>query len=72
MLKKAHFRPKYHIEQSAVAIGGGSGIREADRQQSSMFSYISAELRVPKDHLLRAVRGLEDAVLACCPTYPRL
>jgi hypothetical protein len=30
-------------------------MRGADCEQSSMFSYISAELRVPKDHPLRAV-----------------
>jgi len=35
-----------------------------DHQQSSMFSYISAEQRVPKDHPLRAVRVMADAALA--------
>ena len=35
----------------------------ADRQQSSMFSYISAEQRVPKDHPLRALRAMADAAL---------
>jgi transposase len=35
-----------------------------DHQQSSMFSYISAEQRVPKDHPLRAIRVMADAALA--------
>ena len=32
-------------------------MRGTDHQQSSMFSYISAEQRVPKDHPLRAIRA---------------
>src|SRR6516225_2342603 len=39
-------------------------MRGADHQQSSMFSYISAEQRVPKDHPLRAIRVMTDAALA--------
>ena len=38
-------------------------MRGADRQQSGMFSYISAEQRVPKDHPLRAIRVMADAAL---------
>ena len=38
-------------------------MRGADHQQSSMFSYISAEQRVPKDHPLRAIRVMADAAL---------
>jgi transposase len=38
-------------------------MRGADHQQSSMFSYISAEQRVPKDHPLRAIRAMTDAAL---------
>jgi transposase len=38
-------------------------MRGADHQQSSMFSYISAEQRVPKDHPLRAVRAMADRAL---------
>src|SRR5277367_1251887 len=38
-------------------------MRGVDHQQSGMFSYISAELRVPKDHPLRAIRVLVDAAL---------
>jgi transposase len=38
-------------------------MRGADHQQSSMFSYISAERRVPKDHPLRAIRAMTDAAL---------
>jgi transposase len=38
-------------------------MRGADYEQSSMFSYISAERRVPQDHPLRAVRTMADAAL---------
>jgi len=38
-------------------------MRGADSEQSSMFSYISAERRVPKDHPLRAIRAMADAAL---------
>ena len=39
-------------------------MRGTDRQQSSMFSYISAEQRVSKDHPLRAIRVMVDAALS--------
>jgi transposase len=39
-------------------------MRGTDRQQSSMFSYISAEQRVPKDHPLRAIRVMVDTALS--------
>ena len=42
---------------------GVAGTRGADCKQSSMFSYISAERRVPKDHPLRAIRAMADAAL---------
>jgi hypothetical protein len=35
----------------------------ADQQQSSMFSYISAEEWVPKEHPLRAIRAMADRAL---------
>ena len=38
-------------------------MRGTDCQQSAMFSYISAERRVPKDHPLRAIRVMADAAL---------
>src|SRR6059058_2597244 len=38
-------------------------MRGAEYEQSSMFSYISAERRVPKDHPLRAIRTMVDAAL---------
>src|ERR1035437_5451030 len=38
-------------------------MRGADYQQSGMFSYISAERRVPKDHPLRAIRVMVDAAV---------
>src|SRR2546423_4142666 len=38
-------------------------MRGRERQQSSMFSYVSLEERVPADHPLRAMRTLVDRVL---------
>ena len=40
-----------------------SGMRGDDRQPDAMFSYVSAEQRVPQDHPLRAIRTLVDDVL---------
>src|ERR1700746_1002034 len=39
------------------------GMRGADQQQSHIFSYLSPEERVRKDHPLRAVRAMVDEVL---------
>jgi len=38
-------------------------MRGADHEQSFMFSYISAEQRVPQDHPLRAIRAMADKAL---------
>ena len=38
-------------------------MRGADEQPGSMFSYVSLEERVPKDHPLRAVRQITDRAL---------
>ncbi len=38
-------------------------MRGADQKQDWMFSYISAEKRVPQDHPLRAIRTMVDVVL---------
>jgi transposase len=38
-------------------------MRGDDRQPDAMFSYVSAEQRVPPDHPLRAIRRLADDVL---------
>ena len=40
------------------------GMRGADQQQNHMFSYLSPEMRVRKDHPLRAIRTMVDEVLA--------
>jgi len=40
-----------------------ASMRGDDRQPDSMFSYVSAEQRVPQDHPLRVIRALVDAVL---------
>src|SRR5215813_6145968 len=39
-------------------------MRGDDRQQSGMWSYISAEQRVPMDHPLRPVRAMVDGAMA--------
>jgi transposase len=39
-------------------------MRGIDHQQSQMFSYLSAETRVRKDHPLRAIRLMVDEILA--------
>jgi len=39
-------------------------MRGVDTQQSSMFSYLSPEERIPANHPLRPIRGIVDAVLA--------
>lgn len=38
-------------------------MRGDDRQPEAMFSYVSAEERVPKDHPLRTIRPMVDAAL---------
>jgi len=38
-------------------------MRGDDRQAAAMFSYVSAEERIPQDHPLRAIRTLVDDVL---------
>jgi transposase len=38
-------------------------MRGDDRQPDALFSYVSAERRVPSDHPLRAIRALVDEVL---------
>jgi len=40
-----------------------AGMRGDDREPDAMFSYVSAEQRVPRDHPLRAIRTLVDEVL---------
>jgi transposase len=39
-------------------------MRGQENPQTSMFSYVSLEQRVPKDHPLRALRALVDGILA--------
>src|SRR5262245_62377870 len=38
-------------------------MRGDHREPDSMFSYVSPEQRIPKDHPLRAIRALVDEVL---------
>ena len=39
-------------------------MRGTESQQSSMFSYVSAERRVPRDHPLEAIRTMADTALS--------
>ena len=48
-------------------------MRGDDKQQSGMFSYISAEQRVPQSHPLRPLRKMVDEALAeMSPRFTRL
>ena len=48
-------------------------MRGEDAKQEAMFSYISAEKRVPAEHPLRAIRKLVDAVLEeMSPRFARM
>ena len=40
-----------------------AAMRGDDRQPRAMFSYVSAEERVPQDHPLRAIRAFVDEIL---------
>src|SRR6266436_4088873 len=49
------------------------GMRWTDHEQSGMFSYLSAERRVPKEHPLRPLRVMIDAALkALGPRFAKL
>ena len=49
------------------------GMRGMDHQQSQMFSYLSPETRVRKDHPLRAIRTMVDEVLGTLsPPFDRM
>jgi hypothetical protein len=48
-------------------------MRGDDRQQGAMFSYVSAEQRVPAGHPLRPVRQMVDEVLQeLSPRFDRM
>ena len=48
-------------------------MRGLDTQQSSMFSYLSPEERIPENHPLRPIRTMLDAVLAALsPRFERM
>ena len=48
-------------------------MRGDDQQQGAMFSYLSPEKRVPRDHPLRVIRAISDPVLKeLSPEFDRL
>ena len=48
-------------------------MRGGDESQGGMFSYISAEARVPSDHPLRPIRAMADAALVrLSPEFSKL
>src|SRR5437763_17207760 len=48
-------------------------MRGTDHQQSHIFSYLSPEQRVRKDHPLRAVRAMVDEIMhALSPAFDRM
>jgi hypothetical protein len=56
-----------------LQVEGSLPMRGDDRQTEWMFSYVSPEARVRRDHPLRAICRLTDAVLArLSPEFDRL
>ena len=48
-------------------------MRGVEERQAAMFSYVSPEQRVPKDHPLRPIRQMVDAALEqLSPRFDRL
>lgn len=48
-------------------------MRGDDRERGSLFSYVSAEKRIPKDHPLRPMRFLVDhALKELSPEFSKL
>ena len=43
-------------------------MRGSDEQTAALFSYVSCEARVPRDHPLRAIRMIVDEALDVVPT----
>src|ERR1700688_3795649 len=69
LLKKS--RPSLRVETKACY--HVSAMRGTDTQQSSMFSYLSPEERVPEKHPLRPIRSMvDDALKALSPTFSQM
>jgi hypothetical protein len=47
------------LDEKIVVLAEGAGMRGINREQTGMFSYISAERRVPRDHPLRPLRAVK-------------
>jgi transposase len=47
-------------------------MRGDDEQQGGMFSYVTPEARIPKDHPLRAIRTMTDQVLKESPQFEKI
>jgi transposase len=70
MLKKS-LTPRYLLKHKRVFMF--HAMRGTDTQQSSMFSYLAPEERVPAKHPLRPIRLMvDDAFKALSPTFSRL
>ena len=62
--------PYYHAPSEEE---GSDLMRGSDEQPGYLFSYVSAEARVPADHPLRPLRGIVDDVLRrLSPRFERL
>ena len=56
--------PVHGVRSDGTRLIGGREMRGTDRPQSTMFSYVSPEARVPEDHPLRATREMANRALA--------
>ena len=57
-------RPRAQGSIEWYTVDRGNEMRGTDRSQSTMFSYVSPEARIPADHPLRATREMTNRALA--------
>jgi len=55
--------PVHGVELDGTCLSGGREMRGSDRNQPTLFSYVSPEARIPDDHPLRATREMANRAL---------
>jgi transposase len=73
MRKKSRHWPDLGYNPRRVTRCGGRPMRGWDERSDALFSYVSCEARVPKDHPLRPIqRIVDEALAALSPEFEKL